>query len=206
MTTARYFFDDGKSRKFWSYTQTGKTLSTRHGRLGTEGRETTKTLPSPLAAKREAEKLADQKANKGYIKVDPTLIKLKRPKGRRKATESQVAALEKQLGATLPAEYRTFLLTRNGARLELEDGSFELFGHPSPYGHIGCVEIIYTMQKSTTSYGNPGIGSAVRKASRQSAPAGRLNRPNKRMAAICCLPSSPFSANQCWYASITRNV
>lgn len=138
MTTARYFFDDGKSRKFWSYTQTGKTLSTRHGRLGTEGRETIKALVSPAAARREAEKLTEQKTRKGDIKVDPTLLKVKRPKGRRKATEGQVAALEKQLGATLPAEYRNFLLTHNGGRLELADGSFELFGHPSPVNTL-CI-------------------------------------------------------------------
>ena len=152
MTTARYFFDDGKARKFWSSTQTGKTLATRHGRLGTEGRETIKTFASPAAAKREAEKLGEQKARKGYILVDPTPLKLKRPKGRRQATEGQVAALEKQLGATLPAEYRNFLLTRNGGRLELADGSFELFGHPSPYGHIGCVEVLYTLQKNAPVY------------------------------------------------------
>jgi predicted DNA-binding WGR domain protein len=95
MSTTRYFFDDVKSRKFWSYTQTGRTLSTRHGQLGTVGRETIQALASPAAAKREAEKLAEQKTRKGYIKVDPTLLKLNRPKGRRKATEGQFAALEK---------------------------------------------------------------------------------------------------------------
>lgn len=151
-TTARFYFDDGKSRKFWSFTQTGKTLSIRHGRLGTEGREKKKILASPTAAKREAEKLAEQKVSKGYIRVDPTLLKLKRPKGRRKATERQVAGLEQELGATLPAEYRNFLLTYNGGRLDLEDGSFELFGHPSPYGHIGCVQLLYTMQKDAPAY------------------------------------------------------
>lgn len=152
MNTERYFFDDGKSRKFWSYTQTGKTLSIRHGRLGTAGRETRKTLGSPTAAKQEAETLAEQKKSKGYIRVDPTLLKLKRPKGRRKATERQVAALEQQLGMPLPAEYRNFLLTHNGGQLELADGSFELFGHPSPYGHIGCVQFFYTLQKSAPVY------------------------------------------------------
>ena len=152
MTTARYFFDDGKSRKFWSYTQTGKTLTIRHGKLGSKGRETIKTFGSPAAAKREAQKLGEQKTSKGYIHVDPTPLKLKRPKGRRKATEGQIAAPEKQLGKRLPAEYRSFLLTHNGGRLELADGSFELFGHPSPYGHIGCVEVLYTLQKNAPAY------------------------------------------------------
>lgn len=152
MTATRYYFDDGKARKFWSFTLKGKTLTTCHGRLGSEGRETKKTLTSPAAAKEEVDKLAGQKVSKGYIKVDPSLLKLTRPKGRRKATGAQVAALEKRLGAKLPAEYRRFLLTHNGAHVERGDGSFELFGHPHPYGYIGCVQILYTLQKNVPAY------------------------------------------------------
>jgi predicted DNA-binding WGR domain protein len=152
MTCARYYFDDGKARKFWSYTLTGATLAVRHGRLGTDGRETKKTLASPAAAKQEAEKLADQKLRKGYIRVDPTLLRLVRLEDRRHATAAQVAALEKQLAATLPEEYRNFLLTHNGGHVAPEDGSFEVFGHPHPYGYIGSVRVFYTLQKNVPTY------------------------------------------------------
>jgi predicted DNA-binding WGR domain protein len=152
MTSVRYYFDDGESRKFWSYALAGPTLSVLHGRLGTAGRETKKRFASPAAAKQEAEKLADQKGRKGYIRVDPTLLRIIRPKGRRNATPTQIAAVEERLGVTLPDEYRDFLLTHNGGHLAPEDGSFEVFGHPHPYGYIGSVQIFYTLQKNVPTY------------------------------------------------------
>lgn len=118
MASNRYFFDDGQSRKFWSYSLHGKKQTVRHGRLGTKGRETTKTFPSPSAAKEATAKLADQKVAKGYVRVDPSLLKITRPKGKRKATEAQVAKIERLVGAKLPAEYREFLLSQNGGELK----------------------------------------------------------------------------------------
>ena len=118
MTSADYFFDDGQARKFWSYTLGGKKLTIRHGRLGTKGRETTKTFPSASAAKAATAKLADQKVAKGYVLVDPDRLKITRAKGKRAATEAQVAKLEKRLAVRLPDDYRKFLLTQNGGQPE----------------------------------------------------------------------------------------
>lgn len=114
MNTGSYFFDDGKSRKFWSYTLRGKKQTISHGRIGSTGRETSKAFPSPSAAAADTAKLVAQKTKKGYIEIAPTNLKITRPKGKRKATETQVAKLEKRLNAKLPDEYRNFLLTQNG--------------------------------------------------------------------------------------------
>ncbi len=85
MSSARYFFDDGDSRKFWSYALRGKRLTLRHGRIGTDGRETTKLFPSATEAEREVLKLAGQKVKKGYVKVAPENLKLTRLKGMRRS-------------------------------------------------------------------------------------------------------------------------
>ncbi len=132
MASNYYFFDDGKARKFWCYTLRGKKQTVRHGRLGTKGRETTKTFPSPTAAKEATAKLVNQKVAKGYVQVDPSLMKITRPKDKRRATEAQVAKLERQLGAKLPAEYREFLLTQNGGEPTPMDASLFVFPDNRP--------------------------------------------------------------------------
>lgn len=114
MNSARYYFDDGKSRKFWSYRLRGRTLTLCHGRIGSTGREIAKTFSSASAAKAETAKLVAQKVKKGYIEIKPANLTITRPKGKRKASETQVAKLEKQLNAKLPGEYRNFLLSQNG--------------------------------------------------------------------------------------------
>jgi predicted DNA-binding WGR domain protein len=114
MSSARYFFDDGKSRKFWAYDLRGGRLTLCQGRIGSRGRETTKTFSSTSAAEAKTVKLAAQKIKKGYIKTEPATLRITRPKGKRTATEAQVAKLERRLNTTLPAEYRSFLLTQNG--------------------------------------------------------------------------------------------
>ncbi len=120
MMLARCFFDDGKSRKFWNCTQSGKKQTVRHGRIGATGRETKKLFPTSAAAVADTEKLLRQKLSKGYVLVEPSKLKISRPKGKRKATETQVRALETKLRTELPEDYRTFLLTQNG-------------GVPTPY-------------------------------------------------------------------------
>lgn len=151
MPTDRYFFDDGKARRFWSIKRRGKSLSVASGRLGTEGRQSTQTFDSAAKCSATAQRLVAGKIRRGYIKVDPGLLKLTRFDGCRKATESQISNLEKRLGARLPAEYRTFLMTHNGGRPE--NGSIEVFGRTwDRYRYIACVDPIYTLQKSAPSY------------------------------------------------------
>jgi predicted DNA-binding WGR domain protein len=128
MISARCFFDDGKSRKFWNCTQRGKEQTIRYGRLGTTGRETQKSFPTATDAAADTERLLGQKLSKGYVRVDPSRLKISRPKGKRKATESQVEQLENQLGTKLPADFREFLLTQNGG---IPDPFFiAIPGHP----------------------------------------------------------------------------
>ena len=148
MTAADYFFDDGHSRKFWSCELRGKKQTLRHGRLGAKGRETSKVFASPSAAKAATEKLADQKIAKGYVKVDPDLLKIERSKGKRAATAAQVTKLEKRIGTKLPDDYRKFLLTQNGGAPEKDHVSvpqhsgqdsipvgffYGLYAKPQPY-------------------------------------------------------------------------
>lgn len=149
MKTGQYFFDDGNSRKFWSYTQSGKKQTTRHGRIGSEGRETKKTFPSPAAAEADTEKLISQKVKKGYVPIDSSNLKLTRPKGKRKATESQVNKLEQQLGAELPTDYRQFLLTENGG--EPDPFFVKIPGHP--YIDNVSVGYIHGLYAKDDSYG-----------------------------------------------------
>lgn len=65
---ARYFeFVDGKSSKFWEVLVDGSALETRHGKIGTDGRITRKSLASPKAAEEQRDKLVAQKTKKGYV-------------------------------------------------------------------------------------------------------------------------------------------
>ncbi len=116
MTSGNYFFDDGKSRKYWSYTLDGKKQTVRHGRIGTEGREATKTFPSASAAEAATTKLVNRKVSKGYVQVDPSKLKFQRDKKKwkRPATKAEVASLERRLQAKLSDDYKQFLLRQNG--------------------------------------------------------------------------------------------
>ena len=63
----RYFeFVGGSSAKFWEVFVSGKEVTVRFGRIGTEGQTQTKTLPDAEAAARHAEKLVAAKMAKGY--------------------------------------------------------------------------------------------------------------------------------------------
>jgi predicted DNA-binding WGR domain protein len=63
----RYFeFVAGSSRKFWEISLSGSDVTTRWGRIGTDGQSKTKTLKDPAAAKKEYDKLIAEKTGKGY--------------------------------------------------------------------------------------------------------------------------------------------
>ncbi len=65
---ARYFeFTDGSSSKFWEVKVKGAIVTTRYGKIGADGRATSKTHSSAAAAKKEGEKLVAQKSKKGYL-------------------------------------------------------------------------------------------------------------------------------------------
>ena len=112
----RFYFDDGSSRKRWHVTLSGKSQVVEYGRLGGALRESKKTFKTPQEAADQTEKLIAAKKRAGYIEINPASLEITRYKGKKSATEGQIAALEKQLGCRLPDEYRNFLLTRNGGQ------------------------------------------------------------------------------------------
>jgi predicted DNA-binding WGR domain protein len=63
----RYFeFVAGSSRKFWEISLSGPNVTTRWGRVGTDGQSKTKTFKDAVAAKKEGDKLIAEKISKGY--------------------------------------------------------------------------------------------------------------------------------------------
>ncbi len=66
----RYFeFIDGSSSKFWEITLSGSDVTTRWGRIGSDGQSKTKSFSSPEKARTEYEKLIAEKSEKGYVEV-----------------------------------------------------------------------------------------------------------------------------------------
>ena len=107
----RFYFDDGSSRKRWQVQAKAKSQLVEYGRLSGSLRESKKTFKSPSEAAAQTEKLIAKKKREGYHEIDPSRLEIVRLKGKRKATEQQIKALEKQVGCTLPKEYRNFLKT-----------------------------------------------------------------------------------------------
>jgi DNA ligase-1 len=69
--SARYFeFTDDSSNKFWEISQSGNSLTTRWGRIGSTGQNKTKTFADDKAAANAVAKLIQQKTDEGYIERD----------------------------------------------------------------------------------------------------------------------------------------
>ncbi len=63
----RFEFVEGSSAKFWEVSVTGNDVTVRFGRLGTEGREQSKSFANADQAQAHAEKLVQEKTGKGYV-------------------------------------------------------------------------------------------------------------------------------------------
>src|SRR4249920_3482995 len=63
---ARYEFVEGSSKKFWEITLDGASLTTRWGRIGTDGQSKTKDFADATAAQKEHDALVREKIGKGY--------------------------------------------------------------------------------------------------------------------------------------------
>jgi DNA ligase-1 len=68
-TKRRFEFSDGKSNKFWEIAMGGKEVTVRFGRIGTDGQTQTKSFPDEGKAAKHAEKLIEEKTDKGYKEV-----------------------------------------------------------------------------------------------------------------------------------------
>lgn len=161
-TSGSYYFDDGSSRKFWSYQVSGTNQTIEYGRLGSEGRPVKKSFPSAALALADTEKLIQEKVRKGYVLVDAGRLKLTRSKGKKLATLEEVAAFEKKIGFKLPSQYREFLLKQNGG---MPDPQFiDLPGHPNVencmvgylrglYGNMHPIESLdYAVEKEMSCF------------------------------------------------------
>jgi DNA ligase-1 len=62
-------FVEGKSSKFWEVWTSGQELTTRWGRIGTNGQSKTKSFTTPAAAQAESDRLIAEKTAKGYREV-----------------------------------------------------------------------------------------------------------------------------------------
>ena len=62
----RFELSDGTSSKFWEIEISGHRHTVRYGRIGTDGQAKTKELASEDAARRDADKLIEEKTKKGY--------------------------------------------------------------------------------------------------------------------------------------------
>jgi len=58
--------DSGSGGKFWEVEVSGTDVTTRYGRVGSDGTSNTKSYPSEEKAQKEADKLIRQKKGKGY--------------------------------------------------------------------------------------------------------------------------------------------
>lgn len=69
-TKPRHFeFVKGASSKFWEVTQSGNTMTTRWGRIGSNGQSKTKTFADQLAAAKATESLISEKTDEGYVEL-----------------------------------------------------------------------------------------------------------------------------------------
>ncbi len=68
----RYFeFTAGTSSKFWEVSQQGTDMTTRYGKIGTNGQSTTKTFDSHEKAAAETAKIIAKKVKEGYVEKTP---------------------------------------------------------------------------------------------------------------------------------------
>ena len=93
----RFEFKDGKSNKFWEIEVRGSTFVTRHGRIGTEGKETIKHFGSQNYAMAQAESAIKSKTKKGYVEVDAEAIAAEAVAAAMPQDDSPQASLERKL-------------------------------------------------------------------------------------------------------------
>jgi predicted DNA-binding WGR domain protein len=75
MAKRRFHLVDETSNKFWEVWTSGKELHTQHGRIGSQGKLTTKKLASGDATKAAMAKLIAEKTRKGYVEVSAAQAK-----------------------------------------------------------------------------------------------------------------------------------
>jgi cell wall assembly regulator SMI1/predicted DNA-binding WGR domain protein len=71
--TAKRYFEStgGTSSKFWEVFREGSEMTTRYGKIGTDGRSTTKSYATPEKAAAETSKIIANKIKEGYVEKTP---------------------------------------------------------------------------------------------------------------------------------------
>ena len=62
----RFEFVEGKSSKFWEIAVAGSEVTVRYGRIGSDGQTNVKSFADEAAARKHADKLIEEKTDKGY--------------------------------------------------------------------------------------------------------------------------------------------
>lgn len=112
-----YEYVDGKSSKFWEIAKSGTKVTTRYGRIGSDGQTTTKDYGSAAEAKAAYDKLIEQKTGKGYAAAKKS--------GAKKTTKKAAKKTAKK-AAKKPAVGSDSVLD-GSIRYELSDGKSNKF-------------------------------------------------------------------------------
>ncbi len=105
----RFELRDDASAKFWEVSHEGSVVTTRWGRLGSDGTRTLKDLGTPAKAAAEIAKQIRSKTAKGYVEVGdaaagaPAPAPAPRPKPAPKAAVTALAATATATAASAPA-------------------------------------------------------------------------------------------------------
>ena len=129
-TWQRFYFDDGKTRRFWYVQCKGGTQTVIQGNLGDKGKKAARKLKSPKEAKDATQKQIDKKLSDGFIPYDTDALTFRR-KNRFviRLIKKAMAEFEQQHGLRISEQYRSHLLTINGGTLS-ENQFISLPGHP----------------------------------------------------------------------------
>jgi predicted DNA-binding WGR domain protein len=74
----KYFeYKDDKSSKFWEISLVENKLTTRYGKIGTDGQISDKPFDNMEKAIKEYNKLVTEKTKKGYVEVENKEVKVK---------------------------------------------------------------------------------------------------------------------------------
>jgi uncharacterized protein (TIGR02996 family) len=67
-----FTYSDAKSHKFWNVEVRGNALTVTYGRVGSAGQTQTKTFADEARARKEQDKLVQEKLAKGYVETTPS--------------------------------------------------------------------------------------------------------------------------------------
>lgn len=124
----RFELNSDSSAKFWQITLSDLTLTTRYGRMGTNGQQTAKTFAATSQASRELERLVKEKTAKGYVEVSgamqaPQTVYLEHPQTRQffeiAEADNHLRVRRGRVGSPC-LEYHAPFVTPGEARTQLE--------------------------------------------------------------------------------------